>query len=162
FHTAAFDHYHSIRCSGYNEIKVQPVGFREVGVCNKSAVKSPYAYCPNRTIERNVGDVNCSGHSNNAQYVRNVFVSVRQNGHDSLCLRIKAFGEQRSYRPVDESGGQYFFLGRFSFSLEKAARYFPCRVSFFLIIYREGEEVQTLFDSLVGNCRGKDNGITVS
>lgn len=81
-----------------------------------------------------------------------------QDERDDLGLAGVTLGKERPQRPVDEPGGDGFFLGRAAFALEEAAGEAPACGVIFTVVHRQREEVPGLAGALRAG-GGQDHGV---
>ena len=136
-----FNHQHTFTRTGNNQIKAAFFHFGKSRVQHIFAVDHPDAGTADGAKERNAGNRQCSRSTHHGNDTGIIFHVMRQHGTDHLGIAFERFREQRTDRPVNQTGDQRFAFGRTTFTLEKAAGNFTRGEGLFLIINGKGEEI---------------------
>ena len=109
------------------------------------------------TIERNIGNAGSDGGTQHSDYFR---VALGIYGHNQVIegyVVAVVLRKQRTHRTVDDTGSQDCMLAGFSLSLVEAAGNLSYGVHLLLVLYAQGEEIDTL-TGFVGCSGGAQNG----
>ena len=142
-----FDHQHGVPGTGNHHVQRRGFELLEGRIGDVVAVDVANTRSADRAGKRNSGN---RQRSRCAQHRRDIRIQVllrRHDGTDNLHLIHEALGKQRPDRPVDQTAGQRFLLGRPTLAPEEAARDLARGIGLLFIVHGEREE------RLPGPCR---------
>ena len=148
-----FDHQHSVRRAGDDEIEGGILHLLDRRVDPHFTLDDADAGRADRTHERDAGEGQRGRGRDHRQNVRVGLEVVGEDRGDDLRIAAEILGEQRSDRPVDQAGGQRFTVGQAPFALEIAAGNASGGEGLFLVVDGEGKEILPRLRLL-----GGDNG----
>jgi hypothetical protein len=94
-----------------------------------------------RTLERDTGQRQRGGRTEQRDDVAVNFGVERDDLRDDLHFVLEVFREQRTHRTIDQTRGQRLLFGRTAFALEEAARDAAGGVELFDVVDGEREEI---------------------
>ena len=146
-------HHHRILCAGDDEVELAFRHLVERRIQYVLVVDEADARAADGAHERGTGKRQCRRRGNHRNDVGIVFHIVRQHGDGHLRIAAPSFGEQRTDRAVDQTGGERVLFGRSAFALEVAARNAPRSIIFFGVVDGQRQEIDAFLRLF---CR--DNG----
>jgi len=155
----SFGFHHQHRFLGTSDNQIQIGVFTDAGAGGVEQVLSVLVAntgSSDGAIERQAGDTQGSG---STQQRWNLRIHIRIQRHDStdnLNFVGVAFGKQRANRTVNQTADQNLFLSRTAFTAEETTGYLTCGVGFLLVVDGHREEVPT-FHSTLGTHHGTLN-----
>ena len=155
-----FDHEHRISGTGNDQLQARGLQLFAARVQQIGTVAVAHAHATDRACERHARQ---GQRSRGTEHRGDVSIDIRierdDRGHD-LNFIEEAVGEQRTDRAVDEARGQSLFLARATFTTEEAAGNAAGRISLFLVIDRQREEILTRLRLFAGDCSHQNDGVT--
>ena len=151
-----FDHQHRVLRAGDHEVELAFRHLVEQRIEHVFVVDEADAGGADRAHEGRAGERERRRGRDHRQHVGIVLEVVRQRRHDHLGLVAPAFGEQRTYRAIDQPRDQRLFLGRAAFALEIAAGNAARGVELLLVIDRERQKIDA-FSRLLGGDDGRQH-----
>ena len=156
-----FDHQHRSARASHDKVKLSVVHLVDGRVEDVLALRVTDPRRRDRPKERQTGKCQRRRRGNHRHDVGIVLHVVGEHGDDDLRLVLEARREKRPDRPVDQPGDQRLILAWAAFALEVAAGDLARRVSLFLIVDREGEEILGWIGIAIRHHRGKDRGFAI-
>ena len=155
------DHHQGVLGAGHEQVEVGIRHLVQRRVQNQLAVDIADARAANRAHEGHTRDGQGGRGRDHADHVRVIFQIVLENGDDHLGLVLEALDEQGADRTVDQAGNQGFLLGRPTFTLEIAAGDAARGKGLFLIVDRQGEEIEAGLGRAAIDNGGQHHGLAI-
>ena len=156
-----FDHQHRVARAGHDKVQLSIDHLVDGRVEDVLALRVTDPRCRDRPKERQAGKRQRRRRGNHRHDVGIVLHVVGEHGDDDLRLILEARREKRPDRAVDQPGNQRLVLAWAAFALEVAAGDLARRVSLFLIVDGEGEEILGWIGIAVRHHCGKDRGFAI-
>ena len=158
----ALHHDHGGAGAGQDHVHVALGQLGVGGIHHQAAADAPDPDAADGPLERDLGHREGRRGPHHRQHVGVVLLIGGEDGGDDLDVLVVAVRKQRTDRPVDQPGGQRLLLVRAPLALEEAAGDLPGGVGPFLIVHRQGEEVDPLAGLLGGHGRHQDHRVPVA
>ena len=156
-----FDHHQGVLRARDDQVQGAFAHLVDGRVQHQFAVDHADARGADRAHEGHARDGQSGRGGDHAQDVGIVLKVVLQHGDDDLGLVLEALDEQGADRAVDQAGDQGLLLGRTAFTLEVAARDLARRKGLFLVVDRQGEEIQARLGLTAVDDGGQNHGLAV-
>ena len=127
---ARLDHHDGVLGTGHGQVQVGRSALLIIGIYHEFAVYQTDIDRTGRTGEGYIAYAQRYRRAYHRRYLRRLIGVHRQHRRDHLHVVAHALGEQRTYRTVDQAGGQYRLFGGPALALYEAAGYLADRDSF--------------------------------
>ena len=154
---SGFDHNHLVPGGSHCQPQVRHRVLIQGGVHNQLPVNHADLGGGAGAVKGNVGNAGGNGGTQHGDYLR---IALRIHGHNHVVqshIVAVILGKQRPHGAVDDPGGEDGMLAGLALSLVKAAGDLAYSVHFFLVLHRQGEEINAL-SGFVRGCGGTQQG----
>ena len=151
-----FDHQHAFLGAGDHQVEAQFRQLVDLRIEHVLAIDEADARRGDRAHEGNARDRQRGGGADHGDDVRIVLQVMGDDRADDLGLVAEQRVEQRADRAVDQAGGENLLLGRTAFALEEATGDLAGGETFFLVVDREREKINSSL-RLFGGDRGAEH-----